>query len=646
VSYVLKDFVGAAAAADAAAETWAALAGVVAGGGLSAGRVRVSRDGGRTYPASRERPLTARVPGQPAAVRVFGPDGTAQCLSADFDVARGGIVQVSRDVQRLLAMVEAAGGRAFTDRSPSGGRHVYVPLAQPVELGDMRSLALALSGLLPTFDPAPLTNVLAGCIRPPGARHRSGGWQTLDGSVAAARAVAERPNGPAVWQALRDQLAPQMATQRVNRTDPALTMPREAAGAAGTAERAAVAAPAAYPGGPRPLGNDTARIAREGAYPAERYASSSEARYAVLAAAAKRGWTFVDVVRELEAGRWAGLWRFYDRYQATAREALARDWLSVLDYLGRADPPGRDDGHTSRSGISDTREPYHAPPPPDPSRSATPAHDGYGLLRSWWTAVRLAERDRYQGPAGYSSRLVLRALGNAGQKTGRHYLAFGVRSLSLATGTSYQTTSKTLRSLMAEPDPLITRVVEARGLHADLYELRVPDAYAERARTDAWRPGRIEALLPAFRVLGVPAAFVYEVLDATGQSTWDIAASALVGRRTVEAALLELAAHGLAERDATGWRRGPSDPHAVARSVGALEEVEALVTKYRAEREAWRTRLGVDTGPSVAELDEAPPAPPEPQWIDLDQAELDLAETPLEVVQRVLGAVLLEPSAV
>lgn len=80
---------------------WAALAAAVAGGGARHGRVRVSRDGGRTYPAGRERALTADLPNQPAAVRTYDDEGYARCLSADYDVSRGGQDQVDQDVARL-----------------------------------------------------------------------------------------------------------------------------------------------------------------------------------------------------------------------------------------------------------------------------------------------------------------------------------------------------------------------------------------------------------------------------------------------------------------------------------------------------------------------------------------------------------------
>ncbi|MBW3656199.1 MAG: hypothetical protein KY444_08825, partial [Gemmatimonadetes bacterium] len=100
---------------------------------------------------------------------LYDPAGRARCLAADLDVGRGGRQQVEQDLARLTALVERAGGRYFTDRSPSGGRHLYLPLAEPVDFVEMRAVLRALSVLLPSLDIAPAVNVHAGCLRPPGA---------------------------------------------------------------------------------------------------------------------------------------------------------------------------------------------------------------------------------------------------------------------------------------------------------------------------------------------------------------------------------------------------------------------------------------------------------------------------------------------
>ncbi len=268
-----------------------------------------------------------------------------------------------------------------------------------------------------------------------------------------------------------------------------------------------------------------------------------------------------------------------------------------------------------------------------------------------------AEPERYSSRSGQTLRLLLRALGGAAQKTGRRHVAFGVRSYALATGRGRTTVAAALRALRDEPDPFVTLVEDGRGLAGDLYQLRIPDAYQERAHTQAWRPGRIEALHPVFRVLGVPAAFVYEVLDDHPQSSWDVAATALLGTRTAQQALNELAAHGLAARDLEGWRRGATDPAEVARATGATELVQDQLDRYRRERAAWRARLGAYVDLSVEELLRTPPGPPEPghsrqpeDWLPAHRrpppAQPDPPVDPaLQLVLQMLGGTVLQTSA-
>ena len=54
--------------------------------------VRISADGGRTYPARRARPLPAGPPGQPCTVAVYDPGpATGRMLALDLDPGRGDV---------------------------------------------------------------------------------------------------------------------------------------------------------------------------------------------------------------------------------------------------------------------------------------------------------------------------------------------------------------------------------------------------------------------------------------------------------------------------------------------------------------------------------------------------------------------------
>ena len=73
---------------DLAAATWRSVTPSITG----TPHVRISRDGGRTYPARGARPLPAEPPDQPATIAVYDPaTGTGRMLALDLDPARAGL---------------------------------------------------------------------------------------------------------------------------------------------------------------------------------------------------------------------------------------------------------------------------------------------------------------------------------------------------------------------------------------------------------------------------------------------------------------------------------------------------------------------------------------------------------------------------
>ncbi len=158
--------------------------------------VRISRDGGPTYPARHARPLPADPPDQPCTVPVYDPgSATGRMLTLDLDPARG---DVDHQAAVLGQLLEHHGARVLADVSPSGGRHLFVLFSAPLPWRELRDVARALSQRLPAVDPAPMSS-LGGQISPPGARHKSGGWRRLAMPLEDARAAAGHPNGPEVW---------------------------------------------------------------------------------------------------------------------------------------------------------------------------------------------------------------------------------------------------------------------------------------------------------------------------------------------------------------------------------------------------------------------------------------------------------------
>ena len=267
------------AAAEAA---WHAVTPLIAG----TPHVRISRDGGRTYPARHARPLPAEPPGQPCTVPVYDPgSGTGRMLALDLDPARGDVDQPGAELGQLL---ERLGARYVADVSPTGGRHVLVLFAAPLPWLELRDARPRHGAAVPGDRPG--ADVLASAARSrrpaPVTSPAAGGCSRCRWSDA--RAAVEHPNGPEVWAALLTEFAAELrrSSNRRWRRD--------------VSELAAELDDAGVPwvprlGGRAPLGAELEQSARTGRWDRSRYAGRSEARMAVLGAAAARGWRLAEV---------------------------------------------------------------------------------------------------------------------------------------------------------------------------------------------------------------------------------------------------------------------------------------------------------------------------------------------------------------
>ena len=75
------------------------------------------------------------------------------CLDLDTSKALQGVVD--DDAQRLGDLLESCGVRYIADYSPSGGRHLYIPLAERMEAPAARELVEALARIAASLDPSP-----------------------------------------------------------------------------------------------------------------------------------------------------------------------------------------------------------------------------------------------------------------------------------------------------------------------------------------------------------------------------------------------------------------------------------------------------------------------------------------------------------
>jgi hypothetical protein len=556
--------------------------------------VRISRDGGRTYPARFARPLPAEPPGQPCTIPVFHPaSGTGRMLVLDLDVSRAAraaddpavqhdhelcpdrVAWVRAQAAALAELVASCGGQVLADVSPNGGRHVFVLFAAPLPWLELRDVARALAPRFPSIDTAPMSS-LGGQISPPGSRHKSGGWRVLSTPVDIALAAVEHPNGPEVWAALLTELAAELRHVEQQAANAALSH----------CEPSAELDDAGMPwvprlGGRAPLAPELEQVARSGRWDRSRHAGRSEARIAVLNAAAARGWQLAEV-RAAASGAWKGLAGLYERPSEPGRmdRLLPLEWRKAIAFVsGQENVRG---WHTS-----------DLKPPPHASASASSAE--YGHIRRWLTVILCAaedpERARNWGRRAIAVRLVLLALGQAAMVSGSSTIEFGTRNLALHSALSHRTVSRVLRMLRDEPDPLIDLVSPRRLARADRYALRIPDRYADSVRWRRRRAGRVEAIDPVFLVLGGTAGLVYQVLDANSVRGAEVARTARLSASAVAAALRVLAGHGLAERGPGGWRRGAVALADVAESIGAADLQRERKERYKQDRESWRSRL-------------------------------------------------------
>jgi DNA-binding transcriptional ArsR family regulator len=572
-------------ASDGPAEAWAALALLLAG----QPRVRLSRDGGKSYPQKHERTLTGALPSFPAAVRIFGKDGTCAAIFLDFDSSVAGVDWVEADVKAVQTWLHSCGARWIEDYSPNGGRHVYVPLAQRVTFSEARDLVEALGNRHRSLDKTPHQNLLHGCMRTPGSPHKRGGHQQLAMSLNMAYDVARRPNGAGVWAAMNADLAGEIAAVRALRLEqPFTSTPSEAPTGRQISGR---------------MSRAMQQMAITGLYDANRYASDSDARQAVVTGAAAAGMELTDVERRMMQGTWPGLASFYARYASRHRvPALKRDWIKALEYL-RKNPGSRTQEDNAR--ISPTSRPHTQPPAiQGHSVSSTPDAE-HRFIRNWRNALRLRELNYLDSRTGLARRMVLRALGEAAHMTASRFIEFGDRSIAVATGLDHTTVGSHLRALRSEQDPLVTLVEQGRGTKGDLYMLTVPEEVKAAAEDLSWRKGKIHALRPVFRALGLPAAFVYEALEhsPTPLATAEIVRMTRLSRTAVTESLEVLAAWNLIVRDrGRAWSVvATTSLKELAEHFGVMEAVAAQLHRYRIERILWKEWLFRNVN-TVAEL--------------------------------------------
>ncbi|WP_455837115.1 hypothetical protein [Pseudarthrobacter siccitolerans] len=527
----------------------------------------------------------------------------------DTSKALKGVVE--SDAARLRKLLTEANVGFVEDFSPSGGRHIYVPLQQRLTAAEARELIEALGLLAASLDPSPHQNITDGCIRVPGSAHKTGGHQTLITPLSQAYAVLRVRNSPRAIAALRAAVAPELARNRVI---------KERQTKAATAARWAAAQ--------LPIGGRSEtplrRIARTGLYDTAKYASPSEARMGVLNHFAACGWSLEDVQNEL-TGQFPGLAALYGT-SAKQLRLLPIEWAKAQAFTNTGASQKRG---SSRTGKINARINNTSPTESTggaPNSSSVAIHQLANDLENVLYAV-LDHRLKERGREGLSLRFLIRALLAYMRTKETDLLDVGCRTLAAAMGKHHVTVARLLPVLVQASDGILTKVADARRKAADVYLIQLPEQYEQLARELTWRKGKIHSIRPVFRALGDAAAIVYETIERGRHSPTaaELIRNSGISRSTVEKALAEMEGLGMIQRDDRRWKISASvSLRALAERLGAMEDFQAQLSRNRRDRAAWHAYLDrfLDAPMNEADFHDAER---EDQWLPPDDAALWLA---------------------
>ncbi|MFF1831119.1 ArsR/SmtB family transcription factor [Paenarthrobacter sp. NPDC058040] len=536
--------------------------------------------------------ITRSLPERPAAVMVHGTDGSVATLCLDFDTSKALKGVVDSDVARVGRLLLACGMRFVEDFSPSGGRHLYVPLHARLEGAEARELVEALALMATSLDPSPHQNITDGCIRVPGSVHKSGGHQTLITPLSEAYDILRRRNPARTLVELRAALAPELARKRALKAREAKTAAAQRTGG--------------FPALPFTAGSESPlrRVARTGLYDTARYKSPSEARMAVLNHFSACGWTLQHVESEL-AGQFPGLAALYGSAERQAR-LLPYEWTKAQSFTSTTPAPEKPlpRKHGEKSALINNT-----------SRTLTTGGAGKSSVAGVHQLVNdlenilygvLDHRFQKRGREGLSLRLLIRGLLGYMRAKETDILDVGCRTLAAAMGKHHVTIARLLPILAAASDGILTKIADARQKAADVYLIQLPEHFQQLARALTWRKGKIHAIRPVFRALGDPAALVYEAIERGRHSptTAEIVRASGISRNACSAALAEMETLGMIQREGGTWRATSVNLRMLAARLGVLDDYLDQISRNRHERAIWHAYLArfLDTYLEEADL--------------------------------------------
>lgn len=575
--------------AAAAATEWALTAPVVGGSGVARQESRRGRK--VAYEPRDSRPITTTLPKRAAAVMLFDAAHRIHCLAFDLDAKHAPAAQVRSESGALASLLRSCGFVAWIDESPSGGRHVYAPLATPIAFLELRPYLAGLRKQFPTLDIAPLANRTGGCIRPSGSPHSLGGYQRLVTPIEQVRADLATGSHRDAW--LRFKLvvpAEERTAQQpaLDLTDNATVVDLRGRRLPRWAEQLATS------------GDETGR-----------YPSDSHTRMAIAGAAAYAGWTLNDYLTAINT-RWPWLHASYTAKRRALAHAAGYD-------LQKA--------HSNNPGKTSDRQ-LHTSHRPRTRAGGNPATESPNKqIRRWLTHTTTLGRTHPHQAYSPAKQALVRAVGVMALLQDRSWINAGVRAYALQAGISEAWAGRLLHQLA--DDGVMWRAKKGEGTEADVWVLNL-----DAARTAApWR-GKVHGTRAVFRALGGwQVAEVYEELVKRRGSparAAELATTLARAKSSVDEALGALAAYKLADGTA-GWVVGAADPQAVAVQLGADELEANQIESYKAQRAKWRAYLATlprirkheatthreGTQEAMWEAEWELVEPPEPPWLDV-----------------------------
>ncbi|WP_281452002.1 hypothetical protein [Paenarthrobacter nitroguajacolicus] len=517
------------------------------------------------------------MPERPAAVAVHGVDGSVATLCLDFDTSKALKGVVDADAARVGRLLSACGMTFVEDFSPSGGRHLYVPLAERVGATEARELVEALALTATSLDPSPHQNVTDGCIRVPGSLHKSGGHQTLITPLSRAYDILRRRNRSSTVVELRAALAPELARKRALKTRSAKTV---AAQRVGTLPALPLTS-----SGEAPL----RRAARTGLYDTARYKSPSEARMAVLNHFSACGWTLNQVEKEL-GGQFPGLAALYGSPERQ-RRLLPVEWVKAQTFTNKASQKSLPGKHGKKSAlINNTSQTLTTGGAGE--RSSAGSSQLVNDLENVLYAV-LDHRLQSKGRQGLSLRLLIRGLLGYMRAKETDILDVGCRTLAAAMGKHHVTIARLLPILAGASDGILTKIADAHYKAADVYLIQLPEQYQQLARELTWRKGKIYAIRPVFRALGDATALVYEAIERgrSSATTADLVRTTGISRNACSSALAEMESVGMLQRHGRVWKTTSVNLRMLAARLGVLDDYLEHIARNRRERAIWHAHL-------------------------------------------------------